>query len=483
MQKMTIKKYGQYSAEEEASARLREVEVKYDLFRYTVDGHSAWRLLRFFVGGSLHALPFHKQAPSKWRRFGKLLVPGILGLTKFFFPKRARYVVKISSSSLREKENGYWKDIYFDDLLSEIGNYFKIGMRDAPLFNDRYKSALIPIAIADSTISLLSAIFAKVFRFSDISRVAKKIAGDLRDESDLHFLHSRLIAERLHYFYWSKRMYKWLLIHICPEFIFVTDTTEYAICSAAKELGIKTVEFQHGIFSSNHPDALPSSASAYKPTLIVPDKIFLQGDFWKLELEGNGFYDNELCVVGSNRMDYYRKRRKAYKEIKRDDAICHMVMTTQGFSVNPLIIFISEFLDLAEGQLNYQLDIKLHPFYDRDRSIYDKAFASNARVKVISGADEPSTFDLLTRADLHLSISSACHYDALGVGVPTIVLGLPNHELVLNLVDAGHAKLAHNPKDLFEITKEWVDISVPYDISSYYFKPDALVNIKRELGL
>lgn len=480
---MIKKKYSQYRTEEEASARLRELEAKYDLFKYTVDGYSAWLLLRYVVGVLLQAFPFHRQWPSKWVRFGKLLFPGILGLPAFLFPKRARYVVKIVSSALSEKENGYWKDIYLDDLLKDIGNCFKIEVRNNPLFKDRHKTALIPIAMTDSTISLLSAIFAKVFRSADISQVEKKMAADLRDEPDLHFLHLCLIAERLHYFYWTKKMYKWLLIRICPEFVFVTNTAEYAICSAAKELGIKTVEFQHGIFSSNHPDALPGSALPYKPTLIAPDKIFLYGDFWKLGLKANGFYDNELCVVGSNRIEYYRIRRTVYKKINRDDAICRMVMTTQGFAVNLLSSFISEFIDLAENQLNYQLYIKLHPIHDRDRSRYDKVFASNARVKVISGADEPSTFDLLTRADLHLSISSACHYDALGVGVPTIVLGLPNHELVLNLVEAGHAKLAHNPKDLFDIAMKWADFSVPYDISSYYFKPDALVNIKRELGL
>lgn len=476
-------KHSPYKTEEEVSARLKELETQYDLFKYTVDGYSVWRLLRFVVSLSLYTLPFQKQTPSKWLRFCKLLFPGILGLPAFLWPKRARFVVKIVSSALSENENGLWKDVYFDDLLKDLGNYFKIGIRDNPLFNDRYKKALIPIAMTDSTISLLSAIFAKVFRSDDISSVAQKITADLQNEPDFYFLQPRLIAERLHYFYWAKRMYKWLFIRIRPEFVFVTNTTEYALCAAARELGIKTVEIQHGIFGHNHPDALPGSALPYKPTLIVPEKIFLQGDYWELELKTNGFYDKELCPVGSHRMDCCRIRRDSYKKKDRDDATCRIVLTTQGYAVDLLISFISEFLNLAEGQLNYQLDIKLHPFYDRDKTIYDKAFAAHSRIKVISGAEEPSTFDLLTRADLHFSISSACHYDALGLGVPTVVLGLPNHEIVSNLVEAGHAKLARTPKDLFDIAVKWTDFSVPAHVSSYYFKPDAFANIKRELGI
>jgi hypothetical protein len=473
-----------YKTEAEASARLRELEAKYNLFKYTVDGYSAWRLLRFGMAVSLQALPFQNQAASsKWLRFGKLLLPSILGAPAFLFPRRARYVVKTFSSALTEKENGFWKDVYFDDLLQDLGNCSKIEVQNNPLFIDRRKTALIPIAITTATIDLLSAILSRVFCPAGISQVANMIAVDLKDETDLLFLNSRIIEKILGNFYWSKRMYKWLLMRIRPEFVFVADTAEYAIWSAAKELGIKTVEFQHGIFSSNHPDALPGSALPYKSSLIIPDKIFLYGDFWKRGLETNGFYDRELCVVGNNRIDHYRKMRAAYKEKNRDDASCCMVITTQGFAVKSLISFVSQFIDLAEGKFNYQLYIKLHPIYDRDRSIYDAVFASNCRVKVISGTDEPSTFDLLTRADLHLSISSACHYDALGLGVPTVVLALPNHGTVLNLVAAGHASLARTPKDLVDIATKWRDMPVSKEVSAFYFQSNALVNIKRELWL
>lgn len=475
---------GSYKTEAEASARLRELEVKYDLFRYTVDGYSAWRLLRFWAALSLQSLPFQKQVVlPKWRRLGKLLFQSVLDLPAFLFPKPARYVVKTFSSALSDKENGCWKDVYFDDLLKEIGNCYKIEVQNNPLFIDRRKAALIPVAITTASIDLLSAIFAKVFRPAGISQVAYRMAADLQDEPDLHVLNSCIIARILYRFYWSKRIYKWLLMRIRPDFVLVADTAEYPIWSAAKELGIKTFEFQHGIFSRNHPDALPGLALPYTSTLIVPHKIFLYGDFWKRELEANGFYEKVLCVVGNIRIDHYRNIRTTYTARNRDDAPCCIMLTTQGFAVRQLISFVSQFLDLAEGQLNYQLYIKLHPIYDRDRSIYDAVFASNQRVQVISGADEPSTFDLLTRADLHLSISSACHYDALGLGVPTVILALPNHEIVLHLVDSGHASLARTPKDLVDIATKWRDISVPPEVSEFYFQPNGAFNIKRELGL
>ena len=473
-----------YKTEAEASARLRELEAKYDLFKYAVDGYSAWQLLRFSVAFSLQALTFQKQdSSSKWLRLCKSLFQSILDLPAFLFPHRARCVVKTCASALNEKAAECWKDIYFDDLLKEIGNCYKIEVQSNSKFFYRRKAALIPVAMTTAAIDLISSILSRLFCPSSISQVADRIAADLQDETDLLFLNSQIIKIILGNFYWSKRIYKWLLMRIRPEFLLFEDTGSFFICAAAKELGIKTIEFQHGIFTRNHPDALPGLALPYKSTLIVPDKLFLYGDFWKRELEFNGFYDNELCVIGSTQIERYRKIRATYKKKYIGDTACYIVITTQGFAIKQLIDFIYQFLDLAEGKLNYELYIKLHPVYDCDKSAYDVAFASNQKVKIIEGPDEPSTFDLLTRSDLHISISSACHYDALGLGVPTVILALPNHEIVLHLVESGHARVAHTPKDLMNIATKWRDISVPQEISELYFQPGALFNMKQALGL
>jgi hypothetical protein len=151
--------------------------------------------------------------------------------------------------------------------------------------------------------------------------------------------------------------------------------------------------------------------------------------------------------------------------------------------VEQLIEFLSQFIELADGRLNYRLYVKLHPIYDWDRTQYDAAFGKKEVVQVVSGADDPSTFDLLTVADLHLSISSACHYDAIGLGVATAILQLPSHETVLPLVDAGHASLIRSPQDLLKLVEILPELKVSPDVSAFYFRPNALDNINRELGL
>jgi hypothetical protein len=129
------------------------------------------------------------------------------------------------------------------------------------------------------------------------------------------------------------------------------------------------------------------------------------------------------------------------------------------------------------------LYVKLHPVYETSKESYKAAFGGNSRVHVVLGNEPPSTFELLTQAQLHVSISSTCHYDALGLGVPTVILPFTTHDIVLSLHQAGHAYLAYTPQELLEIVLHCKDHAVPPEISEWYFTSGALENIKRELEL
>lgn len=480
-----------YRTEAEATNRLRELEAAHDLFRYMVDGYSAWRLLRFAATSELQRLPVTAPvANDKWRRLVEWVSVGVQDLPTMLLPRQARFVVKTFSSALSEKESGAYKDVYFDDLLMEIGVHadqqrlcFKIEDLNSSLYADRRKSALIPIAMTTAAINLLSVAFSRLSGSASISTVAARIAASIQTDPSLRLFTSQRITRALRHFHWSKLMYAWLLRRIGPEYVLTADTGEFAIWAAAKELGIKTVEFQHGIFTPHHPDALPALAARYRNNLILTDKLLLYGEYWKEQLEANDLCTPSLVVVGNPRIDRFRPTRANYLASRQSCDRCNLVLTTQGHDRERLIAFIAGFLRDIEGKYDYTLSIKLHPAYDQTKTAYATAFAENPNVRVLLSTEDPVTFELIARADLHLSISSACHYDALGLGVPTIILPLAAHEIVLPLVIAGHANLAHTPEDLAQLVMNWRDLRVSPEVSEYYFKPGALQNIKRELGV
>ena len=60
---------------------------------------------------------------------------------------------------------------------------------------------------------------------------------------------------------------------------------------------------------------------------------------------------------------------------------------------------------------------------------------------------------------------------------------LATPELVLPLYEEGLAFLAQTPRDLLNILMECRNFEVSADVSEWFFKKDALENIKRELRL
>jgi hypothetical protein len=102
-------------------------------------------------------------------------------------------------------------------------------------------------------------------------------------------------------------------------------------------------------------------------------------------------------------------------------------------------------------------------------------------VEVIPGGAEPSTFALLACSHFHLSITSTRHFEALALGVPTIILPFTNHELLLHLCDTGYAFLARTPQELLEIVQQHRGEQVPREVGDHFFLSGALEHMLQEL--
>jgi hypothetical protein len=236
------------------------------------------------------------------------------------------------------------------------------------------------------------------------------------------------------------------------------------------------VELQHGIFTPNHPDALPwaSDLNVDDQGLLLPDIIAVYGSHWadahSRKLLG---VCNRIRPMGASFIEQLRAQRR---RIECEDGLVRLLVTTQGLARDALISLLKEFLGTCRIPL--RLDIKLHPVYDPAPDYYTEALGRDSRVNVIPGSAQPDALSILARGcSLHLSISSACHYDALGLQVPTAVLALPNHELVLDLVVAGHALLVLSGRQLAQVVvdKSWIPVSP--EVSERYYRAGFANNV------
>jgi len=455
---------------------IRDLETRYDLLQYEVDGWCVWPTLRFVLALQLQRLhtTLQKGQPNQFRQVLSALrhVPGFLKL------RRSTYVAVVHASNRSEKVKGRYKDIFFDDLLIDLPDCFKIEHMDNRTFAARGKQALIRSDMISSPFLVLAKMLARIYSPPDVILTGQKMSRCLREALGDESLSEISIIRQLTLFYWSKMLFRWLFQQMSPRYLLiVTAYCDWALIAAAKESRVDVIEFQHGFLDRYHTGYTWSAyALPYRAKMPIPDRIFLYGDYWKSQLEPYGFWGDALRSVGSLRIDQYR-------------SACHekytcptIVITNQRVDDEKISAFLAEFLALVRGTMNLHVYIKLHPA-EHNKDLFTIAFANEKNVRVLFSAEEPSTFELIARSHLHISISSTCHYEALGLRTPTAILPFTTHEAVLHLYHEGHAILLDSPQALVEAVRHLATLVVPEHIGNSYFRSGAVAHMRRELGL
>lgn len=439
--------------EKQVAQELVAAEASLGLFSITLGEVSLWRLLRAPVGRSLLGLGLKTQTQSGRLALGFRGLRSLMGICRVLIGGRCQYVVKTYSSALRtEKDDGY-ADIYFDELLERVPGGQKWSFCNSMAFAAREPRARIRINLDTVFIQVASALLAILWPFHSAAGDCQRLA-ELADRAfGAGTLDARQVRMIYAKFRWQVWLYSLLLKRLRPKAVLVADTGEYALMRAAQKNGIRFIELQHGIFSPDHPDALPAEALFQtQADLLLPDLLAVYGDYWRDCLVSTALASlGRIVACGCSAIDEYRSLRANFRSHRLPSDPMRILLTAQGFSVGELVDFIGEFLRLTDR--SFELCIKLHPIYDEETSY--RVLASDLRVRILESSHSIPTHQLIAESDIHLSISSACHYDALALGVPTVVLGLPGHELMNPLVQEGSALFASSPTSLVSHIQSW----------------------------
>jgi hypothetical protein len=460
---------------EERLARLRAfkaMEREENLFAARVDGWSPWRVIRFPVFQRVLDLSYQASPQPKFRRILTAL-PATLRLLVVLVTGRHRdLLIKTFRTALRLRDGNRYRDIYFDRLLDYGYSSLKIEGVNSAKFDAQAAAALRKPDLDAVVFTFWGRVLGTLFPGPADARKFCETVSSLVAQRYSVVVEPKWLLMRVSTAYWQARLYELLLRRVRPKAVLVADTGEYSLRIAAGRYRIPFVELQHGVFDTDHPDAVPLWVDGSANELLLPNVLACQGDFWIGRLAGSRQGQATAVAVGNPLVDLARSRRSQSPPSGK----CHLVVTTQGLDTQRLVDWLRRMIAAAPPSLDWRMSIKLHPMFDADREAYAE-LGRGPRVAVIGGAELPATWDLLAEADLHLSISSACHFDAVSVGVPTIVIPLAAHEFMLTAVEAGHFMLACEP------TMVW---SMPAGAAAnqkamYYFAVPGFVNNLRDV--
>lgn len=438
--------------------RLRQLEERTRLFSERYDGWSPWRVMRNVVDRTATGMPVTLPGRSAVRRLAEAIFGGLALAWVLLRGRRVDLLVKTARSALREEREGRFRDVYFDGLLEGGDGWLKIEEDNAAAFAARARRAEKPAQLNASTFTLFGRIMGKVAP-AHVEAFARRAHAVLTEEFDVvpsvDTLRMRVSTVR-----WQAVLFGLLLRRVRPRAVLVSDTGEYALILACRRAGVPIIELQHGLFDSLHPDAVPQAAGTAE-ALLAPHALASRSRYWMSQLTGT-HHGLVAFAVGSAALDRAREVRAA----RAPDGVFRIVVASQGLDLEGLAAWLSAAAAAAPVGREWRMTIKLHPTYDLDSLAFDK-LAEHPRVAVVSGAATPSLLDLLTEADLHLSISSAGHFDALALGVPSGVIPLTSWQDVALAIREGRLTRLDDPAEL------WAFPWLPLDVEQAAFYCEA----------
>lgn len=429
----------------ERVAALHALEQRHALFAAQVDGWSAWRVLRNPLQRLAEALPL-AQPPSSTVARVLNAARATLGLLAVLVrAPRRELLVKTCRSGLRMKSGDGYRDVYFDGLLEQGYSFLKIEEVNSPDFAQQAARARFPAGLDPVVFTFWGKVLGSLFPLRSARRFCDELAPLLQREVGIE-VGARWLQGRISTAFWQARLYGLLLRRVRPRAVLVSDTGEYGLSIACKRHQVRFIELQHGVFDAQHPDAIPAQAPGSAAQLILPDVLACRGAFWIAQLDGTRQGRDHAIAVGNELIDQAQQRRR----LRPRGAVRRLVLTSQGLDSARLAAWVGELVASADSGLDWELAIKLHPVYDADNRAFD-GLGADPRIRVIGGAEQPNVFDLLAEADLHLSIASACHYDAAALGVPSVIIPLAGHEAMLHAADGRLIHLAGAPAGVWPL--------------------------------
>jgi hypothetical protein len=395
---------------------LREIEGKYPVDTILVNGEQVWPYLRIaygfaYVGEDASQWAGKQSVPPLPKRFMRMVRSSFYGLRNWF----GRYDYVVFSNTLERRNiNGEYVNKLLDPIMDEMG-------QETFLYVETPNPSLYPIkrvhtrnVVSHDLLTLLSAgtavlllVIRKKYAIENGSMVKA-----IQQEYGLHIDDARKVS----LFDAQRRVASLLFRKIKPKAILLSCYygSNLPVVKAARDLGIKVIEVQHGVIGKEHP--------AYNVDAAI-DKSYFPGDllvFGRRELET---FDNSRFIepenvypVGSFYIEHIRKNYKAEAEVAEQlrNYRRSVAVTLDYIMEKRAIEFVCQAADLDRTVL-YLLVPRLP---------HEKHYSSLSLPANVTVVKDKNFYELMMYVDFHSTVWSTCALEAPSLGVQNILINI-----------------------------------------------------------
>lgn len=452
--------------------KLLEREAQYQLCEKEINGFQYWQYERFNVYRCM------RQVDGADLGKGKV---NVWQLLKYYLcnsdclKERKPIDFCFISHPRRQFVNGYYECIYTDALAKKfpasvtLENFFakdhfrpiyskNIIYMDRPIIESELYEKLMGLfsrkkRIADQIHRELSVALNGLLKEEQIMKIARHAAGDYYRYKYLRMKFKRILKQ-------TKPKIVIEVVSYGPKCMIINE-----IC---KDMGILTIELQHGWLGKEHMAYNYASKGTIRQ---FPDKICLFGDYYKTRAAFPISKEN-LLVTG---FPYYERELQKYSEYKRQDVRYTVLFLSQGMYAKSLPQMA---VDLRKRTRDEEVRIlyKLHPieFHNWQQTF---PILQEEGIEII-GLKGMSLYECFASSDMQIGAYSTAIYEGLGFGLRTLIFDQNSEKFAQELIEEGIAERIESVDDIVEKIRN-EEIAV-YN-TNYFWKENALHNLEQTL--
>ena len=473
--------------------KLIEFETKYNLIDRKVLDENYWEYCRstfFYEIITLskeinHVVNVNKKITHNERQIF------LKQINKYFFSSKRNTDILFIADPRRILQNNQFKQTFIDDIAESINDEYKIMTIEEPNWK-AWNYGMPPHLIPNFTINLkytdiyellflLKLKFYKIYKKEELKAIKKEF-NYLKNIVNSFFKidiskKEKEFIDLIFYFKYMKIKYKKLIKKINPKLVIINYRPTYfknlmtIICN---EIGITTIELQHGIISSDDPlDKKNPNGSLYKTRA---NYLFAFGKKLVNE-EYLSFNQSEIKYVGYP----YLENKKAEKIAKPNfikKNYKYIIIISQSIIGNQFATFASDLSDYLKNYPQYKIIFKYHP------NELEKDYSQLKKDNIIEiKSMKYDLFQLQNHCICQIGSYSTGLYEGLSLQLPTIIIKnfVGANSTIRNLINFKQGiYVIKNASDVLKILKK---IKQPLKTdTAQLWKNNSINNIKKEIN-
>lgn len=238
-------------------------------------------------------------------------------------------------------------------------------------------------------------------------------------------------------FFKDRTFYRWLFKKIRPTRVFITQNgIQKGLFAAARDLGLKVYEFQHGIINDGHLAYSYPSISGIDNKVYRPSHLCTLSDFW---LNDCYIPYTKKVVLGN---DYFKPQiSKASVPVRNK-----ILVVSSTFMHKELFNFLERCKSELPNFKEYEFVYKLHPNEFGNVDAYKNHFLPYSNVMV--STNEKNIAQWMEECSTMVTILSTAAYEALQCNRKVIVLKRLNYQMMKIIFSCDNVYTVDNPNEL-----------------------------------